>query len=211
MSTSTIFKKLSITTAGAACIALGTVGSAQATTIVTGSIDHSNSGWYGTTEVDYWNFRVNTAGTVTMNVLAWNFDFGNGPSSLDSYLRLFNDDGSLDVSDYITGNDDSWWSSAASSDGSTSSLDSYLSRFLQVGNYTLAISDFYLSVGEAVAGFQTGNYMGSGSGDYQLTFTGDVTVADAESVPEPASILGLLTVGTLGASSIFKGRKKQAA
>lgn len=43
-----------------------------------------------------------------------------------------------------------------------------------------------------------------------------VTVSDfkgpePESVPEPASILGLLTIGTLGASSIFKGRKKQAA
>lgn len=114
------------------------------------------------------------------------------------------------MSDYITGNDDSW-GSAAFSDGSTSILDSYLSQFLQVGNYTLAISDFYLSVEEAVAGFQTGKYTGSGSGDYQLTFTGDVTLADAESVPEPASILCLMTVGTLGASSIFKRRKKQAA
>ena len=34
---------------------------------------------------------------------------------------------------------------------------------------------------------------------------------EPESVPEPASILGLLTVGALGAGSALKRRKKQQA
>ncbi len=202
MTVLTVLKKLSMMTFGAALIALGSVGSAEAATIVQGSIIKPDE---QTTTVDYWDFTVNTASQVTMNVLAYSIDFGNGFSGLDSYLHLFNDDGSLDVSDWITSNDDNF-SADALSDGSISGLDSYLSLFLNPGQYKLAISDFYFSQEQAVAGIQTSfNPMGGSNGDYQITFTGDVTLA---SVPEPTSMLGLLAFSALGAGSMLK-RKQQ--
>lgn len=211
MSTSAIAQKISMAAAGAALMALSAGGAAQAATIVRGSID-SISGRPGFIEVDYWDFTVNSAGTVSIDVLANGIDFGNGTSYLDSHLRLFRNDGSLNASDFITGNDDASLR-RGSRDGSVSGLDSFLSRSLDIGSYTLAISDYFLSTREAVAGLQRDTIFG-GVGDYQLTFTGDVTVAgvdDAEptSVPEPASLLGLLAVGAFGAGSALK-RKQQA-
>jgi len=72
-------------------------------------------------------------------------------SGLDSTIYLFANDGSLDASDFI-GVDDDTPISVGGSDGSVSPADSYLSRFLDIGNYILAISDFSFSLDEAVAG-----------------------------------------------------------
>ncbi len=202
MTTVNVLTKLSMATAGAAFLALGTVASAQAATIVTGSITKPTP---ETTTVDYWNFAVNTAGIVTIDVLANDIDFGNGSSSLDSQIYLFSNDGLLDTSDLIAGNDDSLIS-VGGSDGSVSTLDSFLSQFLNPGNYTLAISDFSFSLSEAINGIQTdGNFLGNNLGDYQITFTGDVDLA---SVPEPASLMGILGLGAFGVTSL---RKRKAA
>ncbi len=200
-----LLKKLSMATVGAALIAFGTVATAQAATIVTGSITQPTP---ETTTVDYFNFSVNTAGTVTMDVLAQGIDFGNGISGLDSQLYLFTNNSSLDASDFIATNDDDL-SLLGFSDGSVNSLDSYLSQFLDIGNYILAISEYNFSLDEAVAGIQTDpNFLGLNNGDYQITFTGDVTVGNpSTSVPEPTSTLGLLAFGTLGAGSMLKRKK----
>jgi hypothetical protein len=211
MLTSAIAQKISMAAAGAALMALSAGGAAQAATIVRGSID-SIPGLPGFIEVDYWDFTVNSAGTVEIDVLANGIDFGNGASGLNSYLRLFKNDGSLNVSDFIKHNDNASLRRGGR-DGSVSNFDSFLSKSLDIGSYTLAISDGFLSNREAVAGLQRDTIWG-GTGDYQLTFTGDVTVAGVDnaeptSVPEPASLLGLLAVGAFGAGSAFK-RKQQA-
>jgi hypothetical protein len=210
MLTSAIAQKISMAAAGAALMALSAGGAAQAATIVRGSID-SIPGQPGFIEVDYWDFTVNSAGKVSIDVLANGIDFGNGASGLNSHLRLFRNDGSLNVSDFITHNNNASLRRGGR-DGSVSGFDSFLSRSLDIGSYTLAISDSILSNREAVAGLQRNRI--SGTGDYQLTFTGDVTVrgvdnAEPTSVPEPASLLGLLAVGAFGAGSALK-RKQQA-
>ncbi|WP_199292056.1 DVUA0089 family protein [Coleofasciculus sp. FACHB-712] len=201
-----LFKKLSIAATFSTFIALGIGEVAQAATLVKGSITKPD---IQTTTVDFYNFTVNTAGIVTIDVLAYGFNFGNGPSELDSQLYLFSNNGSLDTSDFIASNDDNPY---GFSDGSTSSLDSYLSLFLDTGNYKLAISDYLFTVDEVIAGIQTDFNVLYGNGDYQTTFTGDITLAGDEnptSVPEPASALGLLAFGTLGAGSLLKRKQQQ--
>jgi hypothetical protein len=73
----------------------------------------------------------------------------------------------------------------------------------------LAISNYLFTLDEAVAGIQTNsNFPFNNNGDYQITFTGDVTVGNpSTSVPEPTSTLGLLAFGTLGAGSMLKRKK----
>ena len=131
---------------------------------------------------------------------------------MDAFIYLFVDDGSLDVGDGIDGNDDAL-PGAGFGDGSTSSLDSYLSMFLSAGDYVLAIGDLYLSLENAVGGINydsfypavyDGDYYSNSSlcgggyncdfADYQITFGGDVTV---QNVPEPSTI-ALLSIGLLG-------------
>lgn len=201
MAISTLIKKLLMITTGAGLIGLGSVSSAEAATIVRGSIKADGE----TTTIDYWNFTVNKASKVTMNVLALGIDFGNGPSALDSTITLFRNDGALDRSDFVNTSDENWWDSEALADGSLSYLDSYIAHFLNPGQYILVISDYNLSIREIMEGIQTDNNPLFPNGDYQITFTGDIKLA---SVPEPTSTLGLLAFGALGAGSILK-RKQQ--
>lgn len=180
---------------GATAIALGTINSAQASTVVRGTIvDNGNQ----TNSIDYWDFGVTQAGTTTIDVAARDLDFGNGISSLDPFIYLLRNDGSLDASDFITANDDS---SQGRTDGSIHRYDSFISTFLDNGNYTLAISNYSLSLTEVLAGE---NSRGS-VGDYQITFSDNVNnvrLASSQSVPEPASILGLIAVTAMGAASL---------
>ncbi|MBD1942509.1 PEP-CTERM sorting domain-containing protein [Coleofasciculus sp. FACHB-712] len=74
------------------------------------------------------------------------------------------------------------------------------------------MSDYLFTVDEVIAGIQTDFNVLYGNGDYQTTFTGDITLAGDEnptSVPEPASALGLLAFGTLGAGSLLKRKQQQ--
>ncbi|OUR92772.1 hypothetical protein A9Q81_15735 [Gammaproteobacteria bacterium 42_54_T18] len=146
----------------------------------TGTIDaHS--------DVDYFSFTMDSASSLEINVLAYGY---NG-TYLDPYIYLYQPDvNGL----FVAANDDSLngnWSA----DGSTSSLDSYLSLNLAAGDYTLAIGDFYLSDADARDGFNN-SFGSSAVGDYQITFTG---TGLATSVSEPGSIalfgLGLVGLG----------------
>lgn len=146
--------------------------------------------------VDYIYFTVNSPGTITIDVLSfelndadWSWVDVNGDGEvafLDSYIRLFRDDGSLGTDDQIAYNDDS---SSTFGDGSIESYDSYLSLDftaddLATGDsFVLAISNYSLSLNSAVAGVNsssfgpwTQDFFQSDHGDYRVTFTGEVTV-----------------------------------
>jgi len=119
-------------------------------------------------------FTVDTAGTVTIDVLARGFDVdGDGSNSnLDSYMYLFNADpnGVGGLGTLVDFNDDS----SGTPDGSTSNLDSFLSLTLAAGDYVVVVGEYELT--EQEARDQLNDATISGDGDFQLTFSGDVTV-----------------------------------
>lgn len=180
--------------------------------------------------VSYLWFNVNTAGTISFDLLSWEADDlgiitddgldepydvnGNGRISFfDTAIHLFMDDGAVDEADYLAGNDDDL-TGAGVSDGSISDFDSYLSLYLDVGRYMLAISTSFFDLDEALAGFNNETFfpascdplstsycdlVDSDSGDFRLTVTGDVT-----QVPEPYSAIILLS----GLLALYRSRAK---
>ena len=218
-----IIKKLAVTAIGTAALTLGLSEVTQAATMVTGTIFELDTPSEVT--VDYWEFAVNTAGQIDIDVLAWNQDFGNGQSKLNSHIRLFNFDQNGDLNklgDNINHNNNVSQNNfnnnnIGEADGSVSRLDSFLSLNLDVGNYVVAISQSGLSETNARSGQNTvsrANGIGNQNddrGDYQITFTGDLTIlieesaAQAQPVPEPGTILGL--VSFLGLGSLLKKKR----
>lgn len=170
------------------------------------------------TEVDHWSFTVTNAGQVDIDVLSYNWDKDNDGIAryIDPVIFLFNDDGALDSSDLVTANDDSGFTF---SDGSTSSLDSFISTTLAAGDYILAISDYAISTSTAAGTVNTTGYypaanngttmefnyngcpvLGCDYGDYRITITGDVALPTPSPVPLPAGLpMGLLGLAGLGA------------
>lgn len=163
--------------------------------------------------VDHIAFTVNTAGYITFDALSWEYDFDNGLlvdvngdgeyAFIDPLIRLFRDDGDLTADDELGANDDS---SDTLSDGSVSSLDSFLGLDLEVGNYILTVGGYYYDIDDAIAGMnpsgsypvtadENGDLFASDHGDYRVTFTGDVTV-----VPAPGAG-ALFAAGLIGIAS----------
>ncbi len=152
-------------------IIMGDGGRSSGPISIIGSVETLSGGGSNVPRI---NFTVDTAGSVTIDVLSRDADVdGDGVASLlDSYLRLFNADPSGDggLGTLVASNDDS----TGSSDGSTSGLDSLLILDLPAGDYVLSIGNYFLS--EQEARDQVNNEDFAGDGAFQLTFTGDVSV-----------------------------------
>jgi PEP-CTERM motif len=185
--------------------------------------------------IDHWGFTVNSAGSVTFDMLSWEYDFtttgqyvdvnGDGEIAfLDTYVMLFQDDGSLDTGDYLTTNDDS---GSGFGDGTIYALDSYLSTNLAVGNYIFTVGAYWYDTNDAVSGINnSATYYPEGGmpigtagydpnadidhGDYQITWSGDVTITSdpgtaVDPVPEPGTMV-LLGIGLIGLAGMGRRR-----
>ena len=165
--------------------------------------------------VDYWDFTVNTADNITIDILSWEKDpadwswvdvNGDGEDSfIDSVVYVFKD--TVAESNLYTSNDDASGSDVGREDGSIRNNDSYISQYFEPGNYILTISDYAFDIDEAVAGLNQNCTIpytsGVGDhGDYQITFTGDVSV-----VPIPGAIW-LFGSGLLGLIGIRRKKLK---
>ncbi|NES70659.1 MAG: hypothetical protein F6K24_38335 [Okeania sp. SIO2D1] len=148
-----MLKKLSIAAASVTIATLTAVYSASAATF-SGSIESDSTLQRST--IDQWYFDVEQAGNVSIAATATS-------GSLDTYIRLYSDDGSLDLSDQITFNDDGG-----------PGLNSFLTQFLNPGNYVVSIGDFFLEA-DAFGPTQFDGFF-PGFGDYILEISGATTV-----------------------------------
>lgn len=171
----------------------------------------------GATTIDRWYVTVDTAGVYSFNALSWEVQFdangvtgaatdvnGDGEIAfIDTYLRLFRDDGDLSKSDQIGYNDDRDNLGPANADGSIYGYDSYLSRHLEAGNYVLAVGAYRMSVADVLLDLDVDNnfypvtwddmlqdYLPSDHGDYRITM-GLVPAPGAAALMALAGLAGL--------------------
>lgn len=205
MATSTLVKKLSMAAAGAAFLALGSVGSAQAAAITfdgnlldgstqTGSVQPGNNvsnpqGW------DFWSFFGNAGDTATVTVRRL-------VGALDPALGVW----------FGTEADTSGYTSIFSSGATTpliAAADDNLAPALPgpfgdpQATFTLANTGFYTVGVSSFASNSTTALL-----PYSISVQGS---GHDVSVPEPASVLGLLAVSALGAGSRLKRKQESKA
>ncbi|MBL0921599.1 MAG: DVUA0089 family protein [Phycisphaerales bacterium] len=146
----------------------------------------------GASTVDRWTVTVDAAGVYFFNALSWELDWStntavdvNGDGEIafiDTYLRLFRDDGDLTPDDQVGKNDDRFFHAPADADGSIYGYDSYLSLFLAPGDYILAVGAYHMSIPDVMLGLDVDNnfypvtwsddlqeFLPSDHGDYRVT------------------------------------------
>lgn len=150
---------------------MGDGGSGSGFTTISGAVETLANGG---TNAPRFNFTVDVAGTVSIDVLSRAIDVdGDGlTSDLDPYMYIFNADpnGVGGLGALVAFNDDS----NGTADGSVSGLDSFLSLTLAAGDYVVVIGDYELT--EQEARDQANDATIETDGDFQLTFTGNVSV-----------------------------------
>jgi len=198
MATVNVLTNLSLTTVGAAVIALGTAATAQAAT-------YTEVGDAGKTLKTAQNLPggINVIkGTISSkkdaDVFSFFWDSGRfkattvGGASFDTLLELFDSSGTV----------------IALKDDSKGTAQSTLNEFLDTGEYFLGISSF---PNFDLFGINYGTIPGLSSGDYSITLNKKTaSVPKRISVPEPASVIGILGLGAFGITSVRK-RKQQVA
>lgn len=141
--------------------------SAQAASFVNGNI-----GEYGKT-VAYEYFSIKETGTTTIDVDAFEMDFGNGKSKLNPYVYLFKSDEWWDKSDFIAKS--SMFDRKIAENKSPTLFDPYISQFLEEGDYFLAISGGDFTLQESL----TEENEDTSFGDYQIKFSDNVIAENA--------------------------------
>lgn len=173
----------------------------------------------GASTVDHWHVTVDTAGVYSFNALSWEVQFAEGNDRgsgfavdingdgeiafVDTYLRLFRNDGDLSPDDQVGKNDDRFGHSPADADGSIYGYDSYLSLYLDPGQYVLAVGAYHMSIPDALLGLDVDNnyypvtwddmlqdYLPSDHGDYRITM-GLVPTPGAAALMALAGLSGL--------------------
>lgn len=221
----TLAKKLSTVAVGAAIVTLGTIGSAQAATIfadTTGSDNYVDNDFYGI------SFLAGNIGDYIQSIVfdlraggnpKAQFDFAAGSPDAP-YGPVFGGGVGLNASDVTfvpnntSGSPTLTLNFAANSFGVGESF-----RFGADTDFLvdlLSLSDTGGEFGdEGVGVFVTLQNGLSGSATFSNISSAKsqatVNIADSTSVPEPASTLSLLALGTLGAGSILQRKSKKNA
>lgn len=230
MTTSALFKKLLMATAGAAFITLGAMGAAQAQVRVsedagqtlgtaqdissgTGTLDAISGRISSNTDADLFRFFIDDPAAFSATTVGGTTPDAPSEGVIDTQLFLF------DVNGFgVEANDD---------DTSGLTFESTLPAGnpfspTSPGIYFLGISAFDndpLSAGGEIfddtplavvgptgagGGSPLTNFDGNGlfpTGSYEIALTG------ATAIPEPSSILGLLTFGVFGAAAMLKRKR----
>ncbi|MHC5724281.1 MAG: DVUA0089 family protein [Nostoc sp.] len=198
MATVNVLTNLSLTTVGAAVIALGAGGTAQAAT-------YTEVGDAGKTLKTAQNLPrgINVIkGTISskkdVDLFSFFWDSGRfktttvDGASFDTVLELFDSSGTV----------------IALEDDSKGTAQSTINQFLDTGEYFLGISS---APNFDLFDINYGRFDGFSSGDYSITLKKKTaSVPKRISVPEPASLIGILGLGAFGLTSVRK-RKQQVA
>ncbi|MEH1927217.1 DVUA0089 family protein [Nostoc sp.] len=198
MATVNVLTNLSLTTVGAAVIALGAGGTAQAAT-------YTELGDAGKTLKTAQNLPrgINVIkGTISSkkdaDLFSFFWDSGRfkattvDGASFDTLLELFDSSGTV----------------IALKDDSKGTAQSTINQFLDTGEYFLGISSFP-NFDLDQFGINYGTIPGLSSGDYSITLNKKTaSIPKPISVPEPASLIGILGLGAFGITSVRK-RKQQ--
>lgn len=143
---------------------------------------------------DYFSFSF-AGGALDIDIWGQNFSGGPNEGLDDSYIGLFEDNGSpfeALTGNLIDKNDDGF--AAGKNDGSTSDYDSFLSfASLTAGDYILAVDEFPAKE-TTLRG--SGSYISGSNLDYQLTFSSNVV--SAVPIPAAAWLFGSGLMGLLG-------------
>lgn len=160
-------------------IYLASISSAQASNLINGTVGKHDE------TVRYESFSVKESGITTIDVDAFSMDLGNGKSKLNPHIYLFKDDGRLDETDLIA--QSNMFDKKIEKDNSPTRFDPYLSEFLEVGDYILAISGGDFTLEESL----TQKNDSSSFGDYQIKFSSNVIINNSspknKNLPLPKS------------------------
>ena len=223
MTTSTMMKNLSMAAGVAITLALGT-SSAQAATLTNGNFENGFNGWktIGNTSIKNGKASLQSTSSASdvklesfLGLAAGSLDgLGNGNATFGSAIKqtiaakagdVLTFDWNFKAGDYLPFNDFSFFSISSAlteladvkfvADYGSTGLQNFVYTFQNSGSYSL--------------GFGVANALDNGFNS-QLSVD-NVKVSSATSVPEPASVLGLLAVGAMGASSTLKRKQGQKA
>lgn len=156
---------------------------------------------YGPTSIDYYDFTVNTSGSVQFDILS----FDAFSSFIDSVLVIYANDGTpLSIDNYVDSSDDHF---GADLNGSSYFYDSFLDVFLDAGDYTVVVASYGTTYGDIESrGFSmdavvlTSDLGGPipTEGRYALDVYGDVSFGMAVVPLPPAGWAGLGLLGAMG-------------
>ena len=189
-------------------------GAQAGTQVVSGTIFKIDAG----TTVDYWRVDMPTAGTLTVDVLAYESTTnllangrdlnGDGEITfLDPDTSLFKYSGfPLKADDWILRCDDVGNSNGVCAgttgiaDGSINNRDPYFTVNLAPGSYMYVLGDYRTTVDEGIARLNAGDTIRNGGerGAYRITFSSDSAFA-VTAVPEPETYAMLMAgLGLMG-------------